>query len=54
MATTTTSRVDPTIQPFLNYGLTEAQRIYQGGGPHTMVVKPMLAHLVQLKQAYRL
>jgi hypothetical protein len=33
MATTTTSQVDPTIQPFLNYGLTEAQRIYQGGGP---------------------
>ena len=33
MATTTTSQVDPTIQPFLQYGLTEAQRIYQGGGP---------------------
>lgn len=30
---TTTSQVDPTIQPFLNYGLTEAQRLYQAGGP---------------------
>jgi hypothetical protein len=33
MATTTTSQIDPTIQPFLNYGLTEAQKLYQGGGP---------------------
>jgi len=33
MATTTTSQVDPTIQPFLQYGLTEAQKLYQGGGP---------------------
>jgi hypothetical protein len=32
MATTTTS-IDPTIQPFLSYGLTEAQKLYQGGGP---------------------
>ncbi len=32
MATTTTS-IDPTIQPFLSYGLSEAQRLYQGGGP---------------------
>ena len=30
---TTTSSSDPTIQPFLNYGLTEAQRLYQAGGP---------------------
>ena len=30
---TTTSSIDPTIQPFLNYGLTEAQRLYQAGGP---------------------
>jgi hypothetical protein len=30
---TTTSQVDPTIQPFLSYGLTEAQRLYQAGGP---------------------
>ena len=29
----TTSTIDPTIQPFLNYGLTEAQRLYQAGGP---------------------
>jgi len=33
MATTTTSQIDPTIQPFLQYGLTEAQKLYQGGGP---------------------
>ena len=33
MATTTTSTIDPTIQPFLQYGLTEAQKLYQGGGP---------------------
>ena len=32
MATTTTS-IDPTIQPYLQYGLTEAQKMYQGGGP---------------------
>ena len=32
MATTTTS-IDPTIQPFLSYGLTEGQKLYQGGGP---------------------
>lgn len=33
MAVTTTTQVDPTIQPFLSYGLTEAQRLYQAGGP---------------------
>ena len=33
MATTTTSAIDPTIQPYLSYGLSEAQRIYQSGGP---------------------
>ena len=33
MATTTTSQIDPTVQPFLSYGLTEAQRLYQAGGP---------------------
>jgi hypothetical protein len=33
MPTTTTSQIDPTIQPFLTYGLTEAQNLYQGGGP---------------------
>ena len=32
-ASTTTTQVDPTIQPFLSYGLTEAQRLYQAGGP---------------------
>ena len=32
MVTTTTS-IDPTIQPFLSYGLTEGQKLYQGGGP---------------------
>jgi hypothetical protein len=32
MGTTTTS-IDPTIQPYLQYGLTEGQRLYQGGGP---------------------
>jgi len=33
MAVTTTSQIDPTIQPFLSYGLTEAQKMYQAGGP---------------------
>lgn len=33
MAVTTTSRIDPTIQPYLSYGLGEAQRLYQAGGP---------------------
>ena len=32
-SSTTTSQIDPTIQPFLSYGLTEAQRLYQAGGP---------------------
>jgi hypothetical protein len=30
---TQTTQIDPTIQPFLKYGLTEAQRLYQAGGP---------------------
>ena len=29
----TTSNIDPTIQPYLSYGLQEAQKQYQGGGP---------------------
>lgn len=33
MAVTTTTQIDPTIQPFLSYGLEEAQRLYQAGGP---------------------
>lgn len=33
MAVTTTSQIDPTIQPYLTYGLNEAQSLYQGGGP---------------------
>ena len=33
MATATTSNIDPTIQPYLSYGLSEAQKLYQGGGP---------------------
>ena len=33
MATTTTSQIDPTIQPYLGYGLQQAQQMYQGGGP---------------------
>ena len=33
MATTTTSSIDPTIQPYLTYGLQQAQEAYQGGGP---------------------
>lgn len=28
-----TSNIDPTIQPYLSYGLQEAQKLYQGGGP---------------------
>lgn len=30
---TSTTQIDPTIQPYLSYGLTEAQNLYQGGGP---------------------
>ena len=30
---TSTTQIDPTIQPYLKYGLTEAQRLYQEGGP---------------------
>jgi len=30
---TTTTAVDPAIQPYLTYGLTEAKNLYQGGGP---------------------
>jgi hypothetical protein len=30
---TSTTQIDPTIQPYLSYGLTEAQRLYQAGGP---------------------
>jgi hypothetical protein len=30
---TQTTQIDPTIQPFLKYGLEEAQRRYQAGGP---------------------
>ena len=33
MAVETTSNIDPTIQPYLSYGLSEAQKLYQGGGP---------------------
>lgn len=33
MATTTTSAIDPTIQPYLGYGLQQAQNLYQAGGP---------------------
>ena len=29
----TTSSIDPAIQPYLGYGLSEAQRLYQAGGP---------------------
>jgi len=30
---TQTTQIDPTIQPYLKYGLEEAQRLYQSGGP---------------------
>jgi hypothetical protein len=30
---TSTTQIDPTIQPYLTYGLQEAQRLYQAGGP---------------------
>jgi hypothetical protein len=31
--TSYTTQIDPTFQPALKYGLTEAQRLYQAGGP---------------------
>jgi hypothetical protein len=30
---TTTTAVDPTIQPYLTFGLSEARKQYEGGGP---------------------
>jgi hypothetical protein len=33
MAVTTSTQIDPTIQPFLQYGLQQAQQLYQAGGP---------------------
>ena len=33
MATTTTSTIDPTIAPYLQYGLQQASNLYAGGGP---------------------
>ena len=30
---TTTTAIDPAIQPYLTYGLTEAKNLYQTGGP---------------------
>ena len=33
MATASASNIDPTIQPYLSYGLQESQKLYQGGGP---------------------
>ncbi len=30
---TSTTQIDPTVQPFLKYGLEESQRLYQAGGP---------------------
>jgi len=33
MATTTTSQVDPTIAPYLTYGLQQAANLYGTGGP---------------------
>ena len=29
----TTTQIDPLIQPYLQYGLQQAQRLYQTGGP---------------------
>ena len=31
--TSSTTQIDPTVQPFLKYGLEESQRLYQAGGP---------------------
>jgi len=33
MVTETRTLVNPTIEPYLNYGLTQASNLYQGGGP---------------------
>lgn len=30
---TSTTQIDPAIQPYLTYGMQEAQRLYQAGGP---------------------
>jgi hypothetical protein len=30
---TQTTQIDPAVQPYLSYGLQEAQRLYQAGGP---------------------
>jgi hypothetical protein len=31
--TTSTTSIDPTIKPFVEYGLQEAQKQYEGAGP---------------------
>ena len=33
MAVTTTTQIDPAVQPFLSFGLGEARRLYEAGGP---------------------
>jgi hypothetical protein len=33
VTSTQSTQIDPAIQPYLKYGLTEAQRLYQAGGP---------------------
>ena len=33
MAVTSTTSIDPAVQPYLTYGLGEAQRLYETGGP---------------------
>ena len=33
MAITQTTQIDPVIQPYLSYGLQQAQQQYQAGGP---------------------
>jgi hypothetical protein len=33
VTSTQSTQIDPTIQPYLKYGLNEAQRLYQAGGP---------------------
>ncbi len=41
--TSSTTQIDPTVQPFLKYGLEESQRLYQAGGLSFSQVKVMSA-----------
>ena len=48
---TQTTQIDPAIQPYLTYGLTEAQRLYQAGGPQYYTGQTYVSPSETTKQA---